>query len=437
MIFILSLINKLIKKVKLNFHIGNIMAGKNKYMFLIMGILLLGLENCSFKVSGDEQYSIFAQKNLDEVIKQFDILLNNASLADGIPKSMDKDGNITWCNPKWDWVEGFFPGMCWQIYEVSENKNYLKEAEFFQNKIIDHRFYEKSHDLGFVFDCSFGRGYEITGSDSMKQVLIDAANSLISRYDPRVGCIQSWCMEGLTPKNWMFNRGWEFPVIVDNMMNLELLFMVSEITGDPKYRELAIAHADLTIKNHYREDFSSYHVVDYDKETGKIRSKETAQGFAHESAWARGQAWGLYGFTVCYRYTKDKKYLLQAEGIAGFLLENLPDDMIPYWDFNAPNLNEEQKDASAGAIIASALIELDSFSNQDYLDDAYKILEKLASPDYRNKVGTNEGYILNHSVGSIPHGSEVDVPIIYADYYYIEALMRMLQTHKKSINTTN
>lgn len=386
-------------------------------------IFLTGCEN-KIPVSN----ASLAQDNLNSAIIQFDHLLDSALKLDHIPKTVNNLGETKYCSQDFDWTEGFFPGMCWQLYNYSGNKKYEDAAIYFQGKFADHRFLTTNHDLGFVFNNSFGGAYRATNDLESKQVLIDAANGLIGRYNPTVGSLQSWNVD----KGWQAHRGWRFPVIIDNMMNLELLFEVSKITGDSKYKDIAIGHANTTLKNHLRPDFSSYHVVDYDPDRGNVRSRETAQGFAHESSWARGQAWGLYGFTMCYRYTKDERYLHAAEKIAAFILNNksLPADKIPYWDYNAPKIPDEPRDASAAAITASALIELNSYSKINYLDRAVEILGNLSSEKYKAEAGSNNNFILKHSVGSIPHGAELDVPLIYADYYYMEALMRLNKLKK-------
>ena len=211
------------------------------------------------------------------------------------------------------------------------------------------------------------------------------------------------------------------------MMNLELLFKATEFSGDSTFADSAVSHADQTMKNHYRPDYSTYHVVDYDPETGAVRGRYTAQGYSDESSWARGQAWSLYGFTVMYRFTGDEKYLERAEKLAGFLFNNpnMPEDLVPYWDFDCPDIPDTYRDVSSAAIIASALYELYGMTeNSLYKEKADKIVESLSSPAYRAEPGTNGGFILMHSVGSIPHGSSIDVPLNYADYYFLEALIR-------------
>jgi uncharacterized protein YyaL (SSP411 family) len=214
------------------------------------------------------------------------------------------------------------------------------------------------------------------------------------------------------------------------MMNLELLFWATKATGDSSFYKMAVVHANTTIRNHFRPDFSSYHVVNYDAVTGAVRQKKTAQGAADESAWARGQAWGLYGFTATYRETRDNTYLEQATKIASFILNhpNLPADKIPYWDFNAPGIPQALRDASAAAIIASALLELSDYVDKktarSYVSTAEMILTHLSNPIYKAAAGTNGGFILQHGVGHLPGKTEVDTPLTYVDYYFIEAMIR-------------
>jgi unsaturated chondroitin disaccharide hydrolase len=353
---------------------------------------------------------------------QFSLLLKKAEKANKIPRTLDKKGEIKWADADFDWTEGFFPGSCWYLYEATKDPKWKKAAEHFQTLFEKHKLRTDNHDLGFIFNSSFGNDYRLTNNENSKKVMIEAANSLITRFNAAVGCIKSWDVD----KGWQAKRGWQYPVIIDNMMNLELLFKVSEFTGDSKYKEIAITHANTTMKNHFRPDNSSYHLVDYDPKTGAVRKKNTAQGFANESSWARGQAWGLYGYTVCYRYTKDPKYLDQAQKIAHYILtyKGTPKDGIPYWDYNAPKIPNEPRDVSAAAITVSALIELDSYTSQSYKVDIDTIMNSLASEAYTAKLGENHNFILKHSVGSIPHGHEIDVPLNYADYYYLEALVR-------------
>jgi uncharacterized protein YyaL (SSP411 family) len=274
--------------------------------------------------------------------------------------------------------------------------------------------------------CSFGNGYRLTNDPAYKDIMLQGARSLSSRFNEKTGCIKSW------------DHGkWQFPVIIDNMMNLEFLFWATKVSGDSSFYKIAVTHANTTMKNHFRSDYSSYHVIDYDTITGKAIAKVTHQGYADASAWARGQAWGLYGYTVTYRETKDKRYLDQAVKIADFFLKNptLPADKIPYWDFNVPDIAKEERDASAAAIAASGLLELGQYvkNGKAYYTAAEQILQSLGSPAYLAKPGENNHFVLMHSVGHKPAKSEIDVPLVYADYYYIEGLMRFEKMVKSGV----
>ena len=319
-----------------------------------------------------------------------------------------------------DWTSGFFPGSLWYLYEHTGDESMKEAAVARTMPLEDNKNNVRTHDLGFMLYNSFGNAYRLTGNETYKEILLTGANSLATRFHPNVGCIRSWD-----------HGDWQFPVIIDNMMNLEYLFWATAAGGDQRYVDISYSHADTTILQHYRDDYSTWHVVDYDTITGEPIAKKTHQGAADESAWARGQAWGFYGYTMMYRETKDDKYLKQAQKIADFLLThpNLPEDLVPYWDFDAPEIPNEERDASAGAIMASALLELSQYTSGEdstqYVNSAEKIIRSLSSEDYRAELGENNHFILMHSVGSKPHGSEIDVPLNYADYYYIESLLRM------------
>jgi len=318
-----------------------------------------------------------------------------------------------------DWTVGFFPGSLWYMYEYTGDEYWADAARHFTKGLEEDQYYTGNHDLGFMMYCSYGNAFRLTCREEYKNVIIQSAKSLCTRYRPDAKVIQSW--------NARKDKDWTCPVIIDNMMNLELLFEASKLSEDNSFRDIAITHANTTIKNHFRKDNSSYHVVDYDPKTGEIRHKCTHQGYADESAWARGQAWGLYGFTVCYRYTNDKKYLRQAEKIAKFIFKNpnLPEDLVPYWDYNAPDIPNAPRDASAAAVTASGLIELYSYTkNKTYLELADKILASLSSSSYRTPLGKCHGFLLQHSVTSYPQNYEIDKPLNYADYYWLEAVMR-------------
>jgi len=321
-------------------------------------------------------------------------------------------------------LSGFFPGSLWQMYEFSREKKWMKAASHFTANIEEEKYNRGTHDMGFKMFCSYGNAYRLTRQRQYRDVLIQSASTLITRYNHNVRCIRSW--DHHTDK-------WDYPVIIDNMMNLELLFWATRETGDSTYFNIARNHAEITLKNHFREDNSSYHVVSYDTLTGEVVKKNTHQGHAHESAWARGQAWGLYGFTMTYRETGEKRFLEKARGIAAFILDHprLPEDMIPYWDFDAPGIPDAERDASAGAIIASALYELSTYCDDTerdkYLAAADRILASLSSAEYLAEPGTNNFFLLKHSVGNHPRGRQIDVPLANTDYYYLEANLRKLK----------
>ncbi|OEK08910.1 glucuronyl hydrolase [Flavivirga aquatica] len=389
-----------------------------KPLFIILVFLIFSCVNAPS--TNNEENAL--NKPLDAAKMQLSGLLKKAEITNRNPRTINTNGEIHWTNKKFDWTEGFFPGSCWYLYNYTLDKKWKNAAEKFQSQFESHKNLTTNHDLGFIFNTSYGNGYKLTKNEAFKNVMITAADSLLTRFNPNVGCIKSWDVD----KGWQAQRNWRFPVIVDNMMNLELLFKASKITGNLKYEKAAIIHANNTLKNHFRTDNSSYHVVDYDPKTGEVRSKQTAQGFADESSWARGQAWGLYGYTVCYRYTKDVTYLSQAEKIANYIInyKGTPEDRIPYWDYNAPNIPNEPRDVSAAAITVSALIELNNYSQKSYDSAIEKMMNSLGSETYTAKLGENNNFILKHSVGSIPHNNEIDVPLNYADYYYLEALLR-------------
>ncbi len=321
-----------------------------------------------------------------------------------------------------DWTSGFFPGTMFYMYDLTQDLKWKDLGVKYTETLESVKKLTWHHDVGFMINCSFGNALRVTNNDAYKDVMVEAAKSLSTRYRPGAGVIQSWDED----KGWQGQRGWSCPVIIDNMMNLELLMKATQFSQDSTYWKIAVSHADQTMKHQFRDDWSCYHVVDYQKETGEVRSRVTAQGYADESAWARGQAWAIYGYAVMYRYTKDPKYLQMTENIHNFIFnhKNLPEDLVPYWDFDAPNIPNEPRDASAAAITASALYELVDLGQTQYKATADKIIESLSSPVYRALVGTNGNFLLMHSVGSIPHKAEIDAPLNYADYYFLEALTR-------------
>jgi unsaturated chondroitin disaccharide hydrolase len=374
--------------------------------------------------------------SLTKAVKQYQFLKESLTPAQ-LPRTFE-NGKLLTSTP-YAWTSGFYPGSMLYLYEYTKDKALLQEANERLKQLEKIKTVTANHDLGFMMYCSYGNAYRLFNHDFDKEVLIQSAKSLASRFYPKVGCIKSWNQV----KSLDGKRTLTFPVIIDNMMNLELLFFASKVTGNPYYKNIAITHSETTLKNHFRSDYSSYHVVDYDAETGAIKSKETHQGFSDNSTWSRGQAWAIYGYTMVYRETGDQKYLKAVQKMADFYLNhpNLPTDKIPYWDFNvnqpgfSPTWQYDPnkypivpRDASAAAIVSSALIELagyvDQKSGQKYIRAAEKMLKSLSSPKYTAAEKTNGGFILMHASGGVPVNAEVDVPLSYADYYYIEALMR-------------
>jgi len=335
-----------------------------------------------------------------------------------IPRTLEPDGSVKGVPPR-DWTSGFFPGILWQLQAVSGDTSLRHAAESWTNLLDEESRVARDHDIGFRIYCSYGLGWELTRDTTYREAVLRAAEALTHRFNPIVGAIKSW--EG----DW---GGWEYPVIIDNMMNLELLFAATRFGGDSTFSQIAVQHAETTMRDHFRDDGSSYHVIDYDPATGMVKQRQTHQGAADESAWARGQSWGLYGFTMTYRETQDPKFLDRARRIADFVLNHhdLPNDGVPYWDYDAPGIPETNRDASAAAIMASALYELQEFVPESaanrYIDAADRMIESLWH-DYPAPDGAWP-FVLGESVGNMNVVSEVGVPIIYADYYFIEALRR-------------
>lgn len=349
---------------------------------------------------------------------------SNAAKRRVSPRTVKADGSLALVHPH-DWTSGFFPGQLWMMYEFTNDPYWRSQAVSHTWPIEESKMHGGTHDLGFMIGDSFGKAWELTGERSYFDVVAQAARTLSTRFNPTVGAIRSWDHNA---------KVWRYPVIIDNMMNLEMLFKMADATGDSSFRDIAVSHADVTLKNHFRDNPSSFHVVDYDPGTGDVRMKVTAQGFADDSYWSRGQGWGLYGYTMCYRFTSDPRYLEHAKAIADWWLSlpNMPSDRIPYWDMKAPGTEvadnpEVARDASAAALIASALYELAEYVDSDrairYRSEADTILANLTA-SYTLSPEEGHGFILGHSTGHHPAGSEVDVPLTYADYYYLEALMR-------------
>lgn len=363
----------------------------------------------------------FIQKEMDFAVLQSMRMYESVKDLDGRLVNTVRDGVLETCDSK-NWVAGFFPGTLWYLYEYTGDPAILDAAGRMTERMAPEQYNRDNHDVGFMIYCSYGNGWRLTGRDDYRQVIVNAGNSLSTRFSPAVGCTRSW-----NPQPWKHR---DFIVIVDNMMNLELLTVTSALTGDGKFMDMARTHANTTIRNHYRPDYSSFHVVNYDEGTGEILSKETEQGYQDGSAWSRGQAWGLYGFTMMYRQTRDPRYLEQAVNIGKFLMNHpaLPKDKIPYWDLDVPVEKDTPRDASSACIMASALIELSTFVedpvlSQQFLTLAEQQLTSLSKAPYKAKPGENANFILMHSTANKP-ANTFDKPLVYADYYYVEALLR-------------
>lgn len=357
-------------------------------------------------------------QNFKDAGKQYKVLMSNLP-QDKFPKTyFPKTGKYEFSGSDW-WCSGFYPGSLLYIYQQTKDAELLKENNRILGVLEKEKFNTTTHDLGFMMYCSFGNAKDIAPKPEYKDILIQSAKSLATRFNPTVGCIKSWD-----------SKKGDFLVIIDNMMNLELLFWATKVTGDSTYYKIAVTHANTTMKNHFRPDYSSYHVINYNATTGGVQQKKTAQGYADESAWARGQAWGLYGYAVMYRETKNPIYLEQAKNIAKFILThpNMPADKVPYWDFNAPNIPTALRDASAASVMASALLELSGYVDKnlkkDYIKNAEAMIYSLSNAPYKAAIGTNGGFLIEHCVGHIPQNTEVDVPLTYADYYFLETMKR-------------
>ena len=385
-------------------------------------ILSLWISLCVICIAGAQE------KELAYCNRQIHKTLKAIGTSSKLPRAIEA-GKSSWnmVSPH-DWTSGFFPGVLWYDYEYSHEPEIKEKAVHFTKLLESLSSKVTSHDMGFQMFCSYGHAYRLTKENYYKDILLKSADELAKLYNPRVGTLLSWPWK-VKESNWPHNT------IIDNMMNLELMFEATRLSGDSSFYKIAVSHADRTMEEHFRPDGSCYHVIDYSIKDGKVRHRQTAQGYADESIWSRGQAWAIYGYAVCYRETKDRKYLDQALKTFNMMknLENMPEDLIPYWDMSAPNIPNEPRDVSTASCIASALYEISTMDVPDaagYKMYADSIMVSLSSPAYRAALGTNGNFLLMHSVGSIPHNSEIDVPLNYADYYYLEALKRKRDIEK-------
>jgi unsaturated chondroitin disaccharide hydrolase len=387
---------------------------KVNHILFILGFALL-FTACKSK--NNTQTTTTAQTN-NLLETRYKILLDYPVDSMSMPRSMTIKNNHIKKVGSGDWTSAFYAGNLWQLYKLTGDSKYKTQAEKWTPFSKKESVNAHSHDVGFKVYCSYGEGLKMENNPEYAKVIVKGAETLCTRFNEKIGSIRSWD----------FNKDiWDFPVIIDNMMNLELLFEATKLSGNTKYRDIAIKHANTTLKNQFRENNSCYHVIDYNPTTGAVRKKTTLQGYNDASSWARGQAWAVYGFTMSYRYTKDPAYKKQAEATAQFFMtnKNLPEDGIPYWDFNDPSIPNAARDASAAAIMASALYELYGYTqNKSYLAYANKIINSLSSDKYVLDNKINAPFILDHSTGNWPKHDEIDEPIVYADYYFLEALLR-------------
>lgn len=372
----------------------------------------------------DAQNSFNVNSQLNYCVAQVNKSIIDAEKVVGdsnIPRSIEANSKGWKYVDYQDWTSGFWPGILWYSYQYTHDPKLKVAAERFSNELKPLAFRPVlDHDLGFQMNCSFGNGYRITNDKAYKDVLLAAADTLANLFNPKVGTILSWPVE-------VKNLG-AYNTIMDNMMNLELLFWAAKNGGGKRLYDMAVSHANKTMQNQFRNDYSCYHVVLYDSLTGKMIKRITHQGFTANSMWARGQSWAIYGYTMCYRETRDKKYLEFAQKVAGIYLERLPKDLIPYWDFDDAAIPNTPKDVSAAAVTASALLELSTYLKDNnkasfYKEKAVAMLKAISTEKYQSRNLNNA--MLLHSTGHKPHNSEVDASIIYADYYYMEALLRL------------
>lgn len=394
---------------------------KIRKLLLSLGVFLMTPAFCHAE---NNDISNVINNDINFSTRQYSLMLQQIGREGKvrIPKTIDKLGRMVYI-PIDDWCSGFFPGSLCYLYQLTNDKSWLLQSKRFTEALDSIQYLTWHHDVGFMIGSSYLNIYRLNPNKAYKKAIIQTAKSLCTRFRKKAGVIQSWNVD----RGWQSKRGWTCPVIIDNMMNLELLFEATRLSGDSTYWKVAVSHANKTLENQFRKDGSCYHVVDYDPNNGAVLHRQTAQGYADNSAWARGQAWAVYGYTVCYRYTHDRKYLDQAVKTLNFVMQNpnLPDDIIPYWDFDAPNIPNEPRDASSAACIASALYEMNNYlPDNGYTSLADRIIRSLSSPEYRAPLGKNGCFLLMHSVGSIPHNNEIDVPLNYADYYFLEALTR-------------
>lgn len=411
-----------------------------KSLFLV-GLLLFSVscknkkENETVKVETETNVNIDLNKLIQDCEDQLEIAVPKLTDLTKHPRLIEIN-ETEWkevTNHKLIWTSGFYPGILWYAYNATGNERWKEEAIKRTEVFEDFKNIKEHHDIGFMMFPAYGLGYEIGGKEEYKDILLTSAESLASRFNPNVGTIRSW-------SNKMHPRWQQHITIIDNMLNLELLFWAAKNGGDKKFYDIAVTHSETTMEKHFRDDLTSWHVIEYDSINGNILNRHTKQGYADDSRWSRGQAWGVYGYTMVYKETKDKKFLDFAQKITDKYLSLLPEDMVPCWDFDVANNPNEEKDASAAAVVASALLDLSTFvekkeDQERYYNAAIKMLKSLGSDKYSG-VGKADSFLL-HSTGAKSLGHEIDVALIYADYYYIEALDRLKKMQEKNTVVSN
>ncbi|MDW5290787.1 glycoside hydrolase family 88 protein [Formosa sp. PL04] len=401
---------------------------KGTLVAFVCAAMLMGCESKEKETSSVEAKKVIQNTDLvlDLSVAKVKTTLESLKAADSFPR------NITQGNKDWnlvgvrDWCSGFWPGVLWYAYEYSKDPEILAGAEKFTAPLKEIAYTPAdNHDVGFMVYCSYGNGYRLTGNEEYKTILLAAADTLATLYNPKVGTILSW--PEMVPKIG-------YNTIIDNMMNLELLFWAAKNGGNKNLYDIANSHAQKSMEHLVRPDSSIYHVILFDENTGEFTKGITHQGYADESMWARGQGWGIYGFAMSYRETGNTAYLETSIKLADHFLERLPEDGIPYWDFDDPKIPDAPKDASAASLIACGMLELadqldDNALRLKYTNAAKALMSKLESKEYFS--GDTNDALLLHSTGHMPNNSEIDVPIIYADYYFMEALLRLEKVENK------
>ena len=391
---------------------------------IVLGTLVLPLFAAKSGISGESElrsrlHSVF--QRIEAQYRAMEAKVDRQPSGRNVP--LDVRGGTNHFSTVKAWTSGFYPGALWLVYEYTRS-GFWKDAAVRRTAPYECiRHFSADHDIGFMLYCSAGNGYRLgVNRDVYRPWLMDAAKALSTRFRPDIGLIQSWDARELAGAKM------QRPVIIDNMMNLELLMFAAE-HGDADAGRIARCHADTTDRRHFRADGSAYHIVDYRRDSADIFAYFAGQGASADGAWSRGQAWALYGFTMMFRLTRDERYLRRAVSCADWWFrQSMPEDMVPYWDFSVSDNPGEPRDSSAAAIAASALLELHKYVDESqgcrYRSRAVATLLSLTSDSYFAKEGTNGNFLLMHSTGFKPNNGQVDVPIVYADYYFLEALVR-------------